>query len=332
MTYIINKLFEEKLLFPRDVMFNTQSAVDPRTPPKRSKPLSSSTPHVFQTPVNPPPKHSSKSCLPRPLFQDEPETFSTKKEKREGGLFCPPPQPPAKSCPPKSRVFRHRNLLKAQAVSFNDSGADKNALVTETPLNSTVYDDKKGESYFEQAFIIERKIGAGCFGKVFINYPDCYFSMMNFIGTVYKVKCKEDNQIYAVKIAKEMYKGQSDRTLKLEEVRKHEFLPPHSNIVRFYKSWEERARLYQAFELCQTSLSELGARHGRLPEDKVWAHMVDLLQALEHLHEHDLVHMDIKPENIFIGMDGICKLGDFGLMIDLAKGESEGRFKSPLFV
>ena len=45
--------------------------------------------------------------------------------------------------------------------------------------------------------------------------------------------------------------------------------------------------------------------------------------ALQHLHDHDLVHMDIKPENIFIGMDGICKLGDFGLMIDLAKGESE---------
>ena len=51
--------------------------------------------------------------------------------------------------------------------------------------------------------------------------------------------------------------------------------------------------------------------------------MVDLLKALQHLHDHDLVHMDIKPENIFIGMDGICKLGDFGLMIDLAKGESE---------
>merc|ERR1719394_2005981 len=251
--------------------------------------------------------------MPRPLFQDEPETFSTKKERREGGLFRPPPRPPAKSCPPKSRILRSRDLLKTQAVSFNDT-TDKHALVTESPLHSSVYDDRKSESYFEQAFSIERKIGAGCF------------------GTVYKVRCKEDNKLYAVKIAKEMYKGQSDQNRKLEEVRKHQFLPPHSNLVRFYKSWEERARLYQQFELCQSNLQDLGGLDGRLKEDVIWAYMVDLLQALQHLHEHDLVHMDIKPENIFIGMDGICKLGDFGLMIDLAKGEREGMEGDPCYL
>lgn len=141
--------------------------LDPQTPPHKSQPLSSSTPHILQTPVNPPPKVTSKTCLPRPLFHDEPETFSTKKERREGALFLPPPRPPAKSCPPKSRVFRHRNLLKAQMVSFNDTG-DKHASVTETPLNclnSSVYDEKKKESFFEQAFVIERKLGAGYFGN-----------------------------------------------------------------------------------------------------------------------------------------------------------------------
>lgn len=29
--------------------------------------------------------------------------------------------------------------------------------------------------------------------------------------------------------------------------------------------------------------------------------------------------MDIKPENIFFGHDGMCKLGDFGLVIDLSQ-------------
>ena len=145
-------------------MFNNNT---PQTPPNKGPPLSSSTP-MLMTPVNPLPKVSAKTCLPRPLFQ-EPETFSTKKEKREGGLFRPPPRPPAKSCPPKSRVFRHnRNLLKTQAISFNDT-ADKDTVATETPLKSSVYDDKKGESYFEQAFIVEKKIGAGYFGELVVD-------------------------------------------------------------------------------------------------------------------------------------------------------------------
>ncbi|CAB4058458.1 PKMYT [Lepeophtheirus salmonis] len=111
-------------------------------------------------------------------------------------------------------------------------------------------------SYFEQAFEIKEKIGAG------------------FFGTVYKVRSKQDGLEYAVKIAQESYRGRSDRARKLEEVRKHQFLLPHSN--------------------CPS----------------------------KHLHEHDLIHMDIKPENIFIGRDGICKLGDFGIVIDLAKNDS----------
>ena len=44
-----------------------------------------------------------------------------------------------------------------------------------------------------------------------------------------------------------------------------------------------------------------------------------LMQALQNLHDHNLVHMDIKPENIFISKGDVCKLGDFGLVLDLNK-------------
>lgn len=247
---------------------------------------------------------STPSTIPRPLFGQEPQTYSTKKERRAFD-FKPPPRPPAKSCPPKSRVFRHTDLLRTQAVTFLDS---PDGTITGTPLHSSVYDNNKKQSYFQQAFLIESEIGEGCF------------------GTVYRVRSKEDGKVYAVKIARDKYKGPSDRKRKLDEVRKHQFLPKHSNCVRFYQSWEENARLYLQFELCQENLSEFSERTENILEPVIWGYLVDLLLAIRHLHDHDLVHNDIKPENIFIGMDGICKLGDFGLVIDLAN-PSEDRME-----
>ncbi len=167
-----------------------------------------------------------------------------------------------------------------------------------------VYDSSNAASFFEQAFVTEGQLGEGHFGKV------C------------RVRSRKDGKLYAVKIARDRYKGSSDRARKLEEVRKHQVLLPHPNCVHFIHSWEEGGRLYQQFELCQGTLLELAESRHELPESLVWAYLVDLLLATQHLHDHNLIHMDIKPENIFIGLDGVCKLGDFGLVIDLAREES----------
>eukprot|EP00760_Papus_ankaliazontas_P009180 PhM_4_TR13977/c4_g7_i6/m.15613/K07359/CAMKK2; calcium/calmodulin-dependent protein kinase kinase 2 len=40
---------------------------------------------------------------------------------------------------------------------------------------------------------------------------------------------------------------------------------------------------------------------------------LDVLHGLQYLHNHNVVHMDIKPENILVGEDGTCKLADFGV-------------------
>ena len=55
---------------------------------------------------------------------------------------------------------------------------------------------------------------------------------------------------------------------------------------------------------------------------------------MKHLHDNNLVHVDIKPDNIFISHDGVCKLGDFGLVIDLSKGNdfSEAQEGDPKYL
>ena len=39
--------------------------------------------------------------------------------------------------------------------------------------------------------------------------------------------------------------------------------------------------------------------------------------AVKHVHDCGFVHLDIKPSNFFVKLDGTVKLGDFGLALSL---------------
>lgn len=88
--------------------------------------------------------------------------------------------------------------------------------------------------------------------------------------------------------------------------------------MQFYKAWEENGYLYIQTELCECNLNEY-LEHNELSEKMVWDFLADLLSAIKHLHDRDLIHLDIKPENIFLTKDGIFKLGDFGLVVSASE-------------
>lgn len=46
---------------------------------------------------------------------------------------------------------------------------------------------------------------------------------------------------------------------------------------------------------------------------------LDLIKAMEFIHANNIVHMDIKPANIIVTTNLICKLTDFGCSIKLNK-------------
>lgn len=95
------------------------------------------------------------------------------------------------------------------------------------------------------------------------------------------------------------------------------------HIVRYHQAWMEDDRLYIQTELCSGTLAD----ERFVPLPRRYKLIRELCLALQFLHHHDMVHLDIKPENIFLKNDQF-KLGDFGLVtqntagVDVEEGDS----------
>ena len=193
-----------------------------------------------------------------------------------------------------SYTNRSLNTSAPHAISFKESSHSSSS-----PLLSSLYKEQKSESYFEQCFDVIAKIGEGSFGEVF------------------QVRSKEDGRMYAVKKSIQLYRGEQYRQERIEEVRRYEQFSEHDNCITLYKAWEQGDLLYMQLELCHGSLETYLAQNSNLSEARIWEILVDLLLAVKALHDQNLVHLDIKLDNIMIGKDNVCKLGDFGLVINL---------------
>ena len=89
----------------------------------------------------------------------------------------------------------------------------------------------------------------------------------------------------------------------------------HQNLVNLVHHFKTRSHTYLVLEYCsQGDLYEaIRLGHGPLQTDHVRRFVLQLIDAVEHMHKHGIYHRDIKPENIFLTADGSMKLGDFGL-------------------
>jgi hypothetical protein len=88
----------------------------------------------------------------------------------------------------------------------------------------------------------------------------------------------------------------------------------HPGIVRFYESGFENAMYFYAMEYVEgQSLDEILLNQGRLPWREVLDIALQLCPALRHVHDHGIIHRDIKPPNIMRTGQGGVKLTDFGI-------------------
>lgn len=99
----------------------------------------------------------------------------------------------------------------------------------------------------------------------------------------------------------------------LAEARNLASLPEHDNVVKVLDAgdWNEHF-VFIASELCMGgTLGDLAGSDPLVPGTACEL-ISDACRGLEHLHEHDLLHLDIRPANILLS-NGKPRLADFGL-------------------
>lgn len=97
----------------------------------------------------------------------------------------------------------------------------------------------------------------------------------------------------------------------------------HPNIVRILTVGEDRGIHYMSMELVLGGdLKKAIKKHGRLGERLALNIIHKVAMALDHAHQKNVVHRDVKPSNIMFTRDGVVKLSDFGLVKSLSKQTS----------
>lgn len=130
-------------------------------------------------------------------------------------------------------------------------------------------------------------------------------------STVWKVKYR--NKKYALKmISKEKYKTKIQKKTLRMEIKIHKQLN-HENIIRLHNYFEDNFFLYILLELGGDDLFNFHKRRENFTETEILNISYQIIKGLKYLKEMNVIHSDIKMENILTTSNGKIKICDFGL-------------------
>jgi serine/threonine protein kinase len=138
------------------------------------------------------------------------------------------------------------------------------------------------------------------------------------MSTIYKARDTRTQEIVAVKIASRLVinNRQLSRRFELEYAVAHPL--DHQNLVKVLDNGKVEKTPYLVMEFVDgPSLSQHLRTVGRLSENDALAIVLPIADALEYLHNKQIIHRDIKPGNIMLTSGGQAKLADLGLIKNL---------------
>ncbi len=145
---------------------------------------------------------------------------------------------------------------------------------------------------FDNKYHFVKDLGSGGFGKVFLAKEERSENLVAIKQLKNEDKAKQDDIIYEMQMVSKFN---------------------HPNIVLYKHHFVQEDLLYIVMEYCPLgSLRDL-MRKEKITSTFVWKWMSELTETLQLVHEKEIIHHDIKPDNILFTENRTIKITDFGV-------------------
>ena len=149
---------------------------------------------------------------------------------------------------------------------------------------------------FDDRYEVVRKLGSG-------GFADVYLANDRLLGRQVALKVLSSRYAHDEQFV-ERFRREASSAAGLN----------HPNIVQIYDRGEAEGTYYIAMEYLEgRSLKEIIVKYAPLSPDLLLSISVQIVEALRFAHRRDVIHRDIKPQNIIIDNDGRVKVTDFGI-------------------
>lgn len=198
--------------------------------------------------------------------------------------------------------------IKSQDLMFSD-----NIVSRSTHVKRTSIIDRKRIDKFEvllNQYKIQGLVGCGAFGKV--------FKATDEEGNLVAIK------VYNKRVMKSRWIGKGKTALSLiySEIHIME-TAVHPNLITLYEviNKEDHHKIYLVLEFAAGGTLQM---KGKIKENIAKKYFIQLVDCLEYLHDTlQVIHRDIKPQNILFDSEDNLKLSDFGSAQYLQYGRDE---------
>ena len=226
------------------------------------------------------------------------------------------------------KINNNINNIKYNSLSqknINNWEKDKSEINTKIYLSKKNISKKlniKREE--EKNIIINNKKGQNHKGIRFEDYIIIGLLGTGSFGRVFKVKKKDDitQKIFAMKVINKnllIRRKQLKYAVSECSILKKCDCP---FIVKLYYSFQTLENLYMIEEYCPGGDLQYHLKINLLEEYEAKFYIAEIILAIEHLHDLNIIYRDLKPENILIGEDNHIVLADFGLAKEGVIGNS----------